>query len=302
MVFNQRFAILAAGFLFIMGAHVTGASAGPGGPLPLPAVAAAAAAPVLPPKPMTVVRMRGKDRCGNRCPEWIMAEGIITPNTPERFRQLLSELGDEKLPVVLDSQGGDLDAALAIGRMIRSAGLTTVIGRSEVQGCAPRDAACNKGRPFGLPYNGFVTPRGSCSSTCLFVLAGGVERAGYWNGEARLPAPNSFKTRRAGGDADALIGTYFAEMGISPGLVARIRRSSLPLDRNDMLHFNLSTSRARVEDFTGTSLCVRAKPAPNCLMPSAVSAMGEDAPRVSTRRPTAQRPGQVIILGGIEDM
>ena len=75
-----------------------------------------------------------------------------------------------------------------------------------------------------------------------------------------------------GADAESVIGAYFAEMGISPGLLARLRRSSLPLDRTDMLHFGLSTGQERVEDFTGTSVCTGAKPAANCVARASRSA------------------------------
>lgn len=303
MVLALRLIAVTGWLLSMLCVLAPSAQAGEGGvvkPLPPPAVATAPPSP--PPQPMTVVRMRGKDRCGSRCPEWIMAEGIITPGTPQRFRQQLAAMGQAKLPVVIDSEGGDLDAALAIGRMIRAQGLTTVIGRAQARGCAPRDASCAAGRPKGLAYDGFVMPQGACSGTCLFVLAGGVERAGYWISAARLPAPGRLKTQKSGGDAEARIAAYLAEMGISPGLVPRIRRSSLPLDRADMLHFGLATSKARVEDFTGSSLCAGYSPAPNCLRPAVESASGDDAARVPAKRRAAPPPGRIIIWGGIENM
>lgn len=253
-------------------------------------------------QPMVVVRMRAKDRCEPRCPEWIMAEGTIMPDTPGRFRQLLRQIGSEKLPVVLDSSGGDLDAALEIGRIIRANGLATIIGRSEVQGCAPREPVCNEGRRLGLAYAGFVSIPGACSDACLLLLAAGVQRIGYWIAEAHLPAPDSFTTRKAGADAAALVSTYLADMGISPGLMPRLRRNSLALNRADMLHFGLSTGRQRVEDFTGSSICARATPAANCV----AAAIAQPSTRVSTTPDTkgkaAPRSTGVIIWGGIEEM
>lgn len=253
-------------------------------------------------QPMVVVRMRAKDRCEPRCPEWIMAEGTITPDTPGRFRQLLRQIGSEKLPVVLDSSGGDLDAALEIGRIIRANGLTTIIGRSEVQGCAPRELFCNEGRRLGLAYAGFVSIPGACSGTCLLLHAAGVQRIGYWIAEAHIPNLESFRTRKAGADAAKLVGTYLADMGISPGLIPRLRRNGLTLSRADMLHFGLSTGRQRVEDFTGSSICARPTPAANCV----AAATAQPSTRVSTRpdakRKAAPRSSGVIIWGGIEEM
>ena len=253
-------------------------------------------------QPMMVVRMRGTGRCGSLCPEWIMAQGLITPNTPERFRLLLRQMGKEKLPVVLDSPGGDLDAALDIGRMIRAKGLTTIVGRSEVQGCAPRDVACHKGRPVGLVYDGFVSTPGACASACLLVLAAGTQRIGYWITEAAFPAPDSYKPSKAGADAATMIGDYLADMGISPGLMPRVRRSSLPLDRAEMLHFGLSTGRQRVEDFTGSSICAGASPAANCVALVPVKPPARMTATAPARKPAMPRTNRVIIWGGIEDM
>ena len=253
-------------------------------------------------QPMVVVRMRATDRCGPRCPEWIMAEGTITPDTPGRFRQLLRQIGSEKLPVVLDSPGGDLDAALEIGRIIRSNGLTTIIGRSEVKGCAPRDPLCNEGRRLGLAYAGFVSIPGECTGACLLVLAAGVQRIGYWIAEAHLPALDSLSTRNAGADAAKLVGTYLADMGVSPGLIPRIRRNSLALSRAEMLHFGLSTGRQRVEDFTGSSICAREVPAANCVAPATAQPSARVSAKPAARKPAAPRSTRVIIWGGIEEM
>lgn len=262
-------------------------------------------------QPMVVVRMRGKDRCGRRCPEWIMAQGRITVETPRRFREVLRLAGSIRLPVVLDSEGGDLDAALEIGRMIRARGLTTIIGRNEVQGCVPRDEACNAGRSPTRAYEGFVVTPGACAGSCLLLLAAGKERVGYWIAEARFPGLDTLRSHKAGDNAAEMVASYLADMGISPGLVPRLRRSSLPLDRAEILHFGLSTGRQRVEDFTGTSICMRLRPAPNCLLlaapprpvAAATRSAGTEANQKRTARKQAARPAtRVIIWGAIEDM
>lgn len=261
-------------------------------------VSAAASAPAAMARatsqPMVVVRMRGKDRCGTRCPEWIVAEGTVTPATPALFRRLLAGIGSARLPIVLDSRGGDVDAAMEIGRMIRARGLTTIIGRSEVQGCGPRQGSC---LAPGLPYAGYVLPTGECAKACLLILAAGTQRVGYWVSEAQF----------LDADAAGRAGGYLADMGISAGLLPRLRRSGLPLDRAELLHFGFSTGRQRVEDFTGASICLRSVPAPNCMRlattspPARVSARPA-ARKPAARKPAAPRPARVIIWGGIEDM
>lgn len=240
-------------------------------------------------QPMVVVRMRGKDWCGKRCPEWIMAEGSITPGTPALFRRLLAGLGGTRLPVVLDSQGGDPAAAIEIGRMIRARGLTTIIGRSEVQGCGPRQGSCPS---TGLPYTGYVVPTGECAKACLLILAAGTQRVGYWVSEAQF----------LDADAAGRAAGYLADMGISAGLIPRLRRSGLPLDRAELLHFGFSTGRQRVEDFTGASICMRPDPAPNCLRLAAIRPPARVSAKPALRKPDPARSTRVIIWGGIEDM
>lgn len=260
--------------------------------VPAPAAAPSGAVP----QPMVVARMRATGPCGHRCPEWIVAEGILTPNTPGHFREMLDQIGPDKLPVVLESRGGDLDAALAIGRMIRAAGLTTLVGRSEAEGCAPR-ADCSRERPQGMRFKGYVSAPAECSGTCLLVLAGGVRRVGFGVTGASLPALDSFRTRTRGAQAATLIADYLADMGISAGLVVRLRRGGLALDRSDLQHFGLSTGRERVEDLTGTSICLGAAPAANCLLPQPGPASASAA--ASPRKRWAARPG-VIIWGALD--
>lgn len=63
---------------------------------------------------MRFVLVRGRSfLCDPNCPEWISAEGIISARTPERLRQLLDTIGDRRLPVVINSPGGDVLGALA---------------------------------------------------------------------------------------------------------------------------------------------------------------------------------------------
>lgn len=292
MVSARRLCFPAALLLLLGAAFASPSQASGRDDAPSRSVAGEASPNPPPAQPMVVVRMRAKDWCGRRCPEWIVAEGAITRNTPEQLRRVLAELGNARLPVVLDSRGGDVDAAMDMGRMIRARGLTTIIGRSEVQGCAPRDARCRKGGAAELPYTGYVVPAGECGSACLLVLAAGKQRIGYWITDAPVLT----------GDAARRVGTYLADMGISPGLIARLRRSGLPLDRAEMLHFGFATGRERVEDFTGSSICARPDPAPNCLRLAATRRPAPLSARLAPGKPAAARSTQVIIWGAMDDM
>ncbi len=53
--------------------------------------------------------------CLEDCPEWISAEGRITSDTPARLRKFLKKIGDRKVPVVLRSEGGEVECRLCDG-------------------------------------------------------------------------------------------------------------------------------------------------------------------------------------------
>ncbi|WP_342641651.1 hypothetical protein [Rhodoligotrophos ferricapiens] len=76
------------------------------------------------------------------------ATGTIVPGTAERFRAEIEKRGDYVKAVVLNSPGGSVQDALAMGRIIRERKLNTR-----------------------------VEARGYCASSCPLVLAGGVERS-----------------------------------------------------------------------------------------------------------------------------
>ncbi|MFN7127326.1 MAG: hypothetical protein ACK4M8_15650, partial [Allorhizobium sp.] len=54
--------------------------------------------------------------CEPTCPEWISAEGAIVGGTPARLKKLLKSIGDRRLPIVVTSPGGNVDAAMVLGR------------------------------------------------------------------------------------------------------------------------------------------------------------------------------------------
>ncbi|TIS94081.1 MAG: hypothetical protein E5W87_34205, partial [Mesorhizobium sp.] len=69
-------------------------------------------APDLGPTMRFVVVRSSAPGCEPICPEWISAEGSIEAGTPALFKRTLKALGGRKLPVVVDSPGGNVEAAL----------------------------------------------------------------------------------------------------------------------------------------------------------------------------------------------
>lgn len=146
--------------------------------LPFFAVATAAAVQQTPQEqPMNFTLVRNGN-CDETCTQWVSAEGKIMPDTPEQFKALLRRLKGRKLPVVFQSYGGDVDAAIAIGRMIRAAGLETAVGRTQLNGCPMLVPRCPQKIVESGWSEGEVHSGGAyCFSACPLALAGGVVRS-----------------------------------------------------------------------------------------------------------------------------
>lgn len=115
--------------------------------------------------------------CEPQCPEWIAAQGKIDGNSAVQFRRVLRQLGERKVPVLIDSNGGRVNEAIVIGRLARARGLDVVVSRTDFTTCAPADADCRRrlkagGVRAGLPRSDLA----KCASSCAFILAAGMRR------------------------------------------------------------------------------------------------------------------------------
>jgi hypothetical protein len=226
--------------------------------------------PVAGPGTAMIITLRRGIDCDPSCPEWIAAEGVITPDTPRQFQELLRSLGGMRLPVVLDSPGGDLDAALELGTMIREHKLSTVIAATGPVGCDPRDTACNETREPGLPYRSFLFSAGDCSRECLFILAGGIDRlVGWAQQKVYLPPLDELHTGQEGKSGRDIVAAYLDAMGIPRRLFDAADASGpagglylLPLDLTGYL---LGTTTVIPPWFTNPAICRKPSAAQNCV-------------------------------------
>ncbi len=132
--------------------------------------------------------------CGQICPEWIVARGNIVPSTPKLFRKLFRQIGKRHLPVILDSGGGSVEAALSIGKMVREHQLDVIVGSTSLSTCSSSVTDCSVKHRDGEPYLGYqVIWSGTCASACPIILAGGVRRMAF--GDA-IGAHQVVETRR----------------------------------------------------------------------------------------------------------
>lgn len=127
-------------------------------------------------QPMKVELVRlPQANCEPNCTEWIAAEGDIVEGTTAEFRKVLKALGNRKVPVFVTSGGGSIEAAMAIGNLLRERKLDVSVTKTEFVACPAGDKTC--GRKAGKLRQG--TPNSFnayCASACTLVLASGMRR------------------------------------------------------------------------------------------------------------------------------
>jgi hypothetical protein len=119
-------------------------------------------------------RMEGPaEECGQFCRRWISATGVVAESSARDFEVFARDNEVHGATLVLDSEGGSVLAALALGRAIRRFDMTTTVGKTMVlpplDGTAPRAT---------------LSPKAQCESMCAFILLGGARR--YVPPEARV--------------------------------------------------------------------------------------------------------------------
>ena len=110
----------------------------------------------------------------------INLDDVIVPGDTAKLEAVLRQAKAQGLPIyiMLDSRGGDVDEGMAMGRLLRRYGVSTM--------------------------------HKSCSSSCVFIFMGGVNRFAHTNlgqsdevklgvhrpemGEAHVASPNAFTT------------------------------------------------------------------------------------------------------------
>ena len=103
--------------------------------------------------------------CGAHCHIWISAVGAITEATAREFEQFAKDNDIHGAVLVLDSEGGSVHAALALGRAIRRFEMTTTVGK--VENLPALDDGTQRVS---------LSPRATCESMCAFLLLGGTRR------------------------------------------------------------------------------------------------------------------------------
>jgi hypothetical protein len=101
--------------------------------------------------------------CEPNCRGWITAVGIITADSPNDFDEFARGRDLHGATIVLDSSGGSVNDAIALGRRWRDLGALTTVGISVENHTAQGDHAT-------------VMPEAYCESMCVFLLLSGNTR------------------------------------------------------------------------------------------------------------------------------
>ena len=254
----------------------------------------ALAQPPLPPKEFSPARsISGPDMtfavvrsslagCEPLCPEWIFADGKITAETPSLFKKVLATAGKRRLPIVIRSDGGDVPAAMAMGRLIRGRKLDVTVAATLFSGCSIVMAQCRSERDKSGRYRGaLASNKDYCNSACALVLASGMRRqAELWSTigvqklapERPLADGKLLKTsaaKKPEADLWSDLGSYLDEMGISRDLLATMDKvpagALKTLSLADLKASKLVTEPVFAARDATNAMCQASPPADNCV-------------------------------------
>ena len=164
--------------------------------------------------------------CGYNCPNVVVADGVIEPDTPEEFVDFARQVAHAprlRAVMLINSPGGNVVASMEFGAKLRQLGMAAIVA-----------SYGNDGRRAG------ATP-GECVSACVYALMGAVRRVAPAQSrvalhrmsvsQSRAPArgQSGFVTRRfADTRLVRIVARYARQMGVSPDVV--IQAESLQPD------------------------------------------------------------------------
>src|SRR4051812_5813150 len=70
------------------------------------------------------------EECGQHCRKWIAADGLLVPETPQRFSDFAKAHDIQASTIVLNSPGGEINAAIWLGRELRRLGIAATVGKT----------------------------------------------------------------------------------------------------------------------------------------------------------------------------
>jgi hypothetical protein len=221
--------------------------------------------------PMRIAIIReAEHQCEPTCPEWIYAFGSIEPTTPALLSKVFRQMGNRRLPIIIESQGGDLEAGIKMGRMIRKRGLNVAVGHTRFEVCRPELKSCKPLFSRDIAFAGTAVPeRANCDSACQYVLAGGTRRiASPYNylGLHKPFKPNQ-NAEKAIARVKPMLKDFFSDMNVDPTIVdlAYASVKMTDLTSQQATDFRLITEPGDVFNLMSVDICKQVPSPDNCI-------------------------------------
>jgi hypothetical protein len=155
--------------------------------------------------------------CGYRCPNVVIADGVIEPDTPQQFIDFARSAARQnnlKSVMLINSPGGNVVASMEFGTKLRQLGMAAIVASYGSDGS----------RAGPIP--------GECVSACVYALMGAVKRVAPQQSRVALHrmsvAQSEMPTRGRLGTTSRrfadnrlvdIVARYAKTMGVSPEVV-----------------------------------------------------------------------------------
>ena len=183
--------------------------------------------------------------CGYKCPNVVIADGVIEPDTPQQFIDFTRDAARSshiKSLMLINSPGGNVVASMEFGVKLRELGMAAIVAGYGSDG-----------------MRAGPTP-GECVSACVYALMGAVRRVAPVESRVALHRMSVSQTelttrshvghtiRRLADDRLVdIVARYARTMGVSPEVVLRAEAGDpdhiQPLTANEMRRWRLATPK-----------------------------------------------------------
>ena len=154
--------------------------------------------------PMTFANYWPCEGHGSMCDPYILARGTITSSTPDDFVRFVKK-GKFHTRVFFHSPGGNLAAAIRLGRLIREFRFNTLVG-------GPYENVIRLWEDYEI-----IEKEGHCFSACAYAFLGGVKRTVESSGKFGIHQFRGVSQDTGESSAQvimAALSNYLEEMGI----------------------------------------------------------------------------------------
>lgn len=212
------------------------------------------------------VYRRERTDCSPTCPTWIAIQGKITGTTPFQFRHVLDFLAGRKLPVLLNSTGGDYNAAVEIGGLVHKHRLEVYVAETRPVDCSAKPDVC--GSTVKLANVATPGETAVCKGVCIFVLAAGEKRSASSSAAISIINPKGMVPEVLHEVIETQIPNFLSSLSFSREMYRMLGHAPLDsvrtLSAEDLRKSGLINSTAKLDSVVGRERCAVSGPPANC--------------------------------------